>query len=63
MKLIDPRFERGQVAEEERMTLYKLHVLLMNDDLWDRVRGVGSETWNGCECVELLVVLTRLRGI
>ena len=24
---------------------YKLHVLGMNDDLWDRVRGLGSETW------------------
>ena len=34
----------------------------MNDDLWDRVRGLGSETWKGCEWVELLVVLTRLRG-
>ena len=21
----------------------------MNDDLWDRVRGLGSETWKGCE--------------
>ena len=24
----------------------------MNDDLWDRVRGLGSETWQGCERVE-----------
>ena len=32
----------------------KLHVLGMNDDLWDRVRELGK--------VELLVVLTRLRG-
>ena len=43
-------------------TVHKLHVLGTNDDLWDRVRGLGSETWKGCEWVELLVVLTRLRG-
>ena len=24
----------------------------MNDDLWDRVRGLGSETWKVCERVE-----------
>ena len=27
----------------------KLHVPWMNYDLWDRVRGLGSETWRGCE--------------
>ena len=48
--------------QEEGKTLHKLHVLGMNDDLWDRVLGVSSETWKGCERVELLVVLTRLRG-
>ena len=31
---------------------HKLHVLGMNDDLWDKVRGLGSETWKGCERVE-----------
>ena len=41
---------------------HKLHVLGMNDDLWDEVGGLGSETWKGFECVALLVVLTRLRG-
>ena len=30
----------------------------MNEDLWDKVRGLGSETWKGCEWVEVLVVLT-----
>ena len=30
-------------------TFYKLHVLGMNDDLGDRVCGLGSETWKGCE--------------
>ena len=34
----------------------------MNNDLGDRLRGLGSETWNGCECVKLLVVLIRLGG-
>ena len=44
---------------------YKLHVLGMDDDLWDRVCGLGREgqktrkTW---ECFQLLVFLTRLRG-
>ena len=28
---------------------HKLRVVGMNDDLWDRVRGLGSETWKGCE--------------
>ena len=41
---------------------HKLHVLGMNDALWEKVRGLGSETWKGCELVGLLVVLTRLRG-
>ena len=35
--------------QEEGKTFYKLHVLGMNDDLCDRVRGLGSETWKGCE--------------
>ena len=39
---------------------HKLHVLGMNGDLLDRVRGLGSETWKGF--FELLVVLTQLRG-
>ena len=28
---------------------HKLHVLGMNDDLWDKVHGLGSETWKGYE--------------
>ena len=47
---------------QESKPFHKLHVIGMNDDLWDKVRGVGSETWKGWERVELLVVLTRLRG-
>ena len=30
---------------------YKLHVLGMNDDLWDSACGLGSETLKGCERV------------
>ena len=26
-----------------------LHILGMNDDLWDRVCRLCSETWKGCE--------------
>ena len=35
--------------QEEGKTFHKLHVIGMNDDLRDRVREVGSETWKGCE--------------
>ena len=28
----------------------------------DRVRGLGSVTWKGCEWVEVLVVRARLTG-
>ena len=35
--------------QEEGKTFLKLHVLGMNEDLWDRVCRLGSETWKGCE--------------
>ena len=35
--------------QEEGKTFHKLYVLGMNDDLWDRLHGLGSETWRGCE--------------
>ena len=35
--------------QEEGKRFHKLHVLGMNDDLWDRVRGLGSEIWKGRE--------------
>ena len=35
--------------QEEGKTFHKLHALGMNDDLWGRVRGIGSETWKGSE--------------
>ena len=53
IKFIDFRFERWQVVrfrkQEEGKTFHKLHVQGMNDDLWDRVCGLSSETWKGCE--------------
>ena len=33
--------------QREGKTFHKLHVLGINDNLWDRVGGVGSETWKG----------------
>ena len=46
--LYGKKIERN-LEQEESKTFYKLHVLGMNDDLWDRLRGLGSETWKGCE--------------
>ena len=37
-----------QESKGESRTFHKLHVLGMIDDLWDKVRGLGSETWKGC---------------
>ena len=51
---------RIRKRKEEGKTFHKLHVIGMNDHLWDRVLGLGSETWKECELVELLVVLTSL---
>ena len=49
IKFIDLGFERWQVIRfrkaRGRQDVPKLHVLGMNDDLWDRVRGLGRETW------------------
>ena len=35
--------------QEGGKTFHKLHVLGMKDNLWDRIRGMGSETWKGCK--------------
>ena len=48
--------------QERGKAFHKLQGLGMNDDLWDRVHGLSSENFKGYERVELLVVLTRLRG-
>ena len=37
------------MEEEGKMMFHKLHNLEMNDALWARVHGVGSETLKGCE--------------
>ena len=34
----------------------------MKEDLWERVRGLDSMTWKGCDLVELLVGRTCFRG-
>ena len=52
IKVIDLRFERLQVVifrkarrwQEGGKRFHKLHVLGMNDDLWDRVGGLGRDT-------------------
>ena len=33
----------------EGKTFHKFHVIGMNDDLWDKFRGLSSEIWKGCE--------------
>ena len=48
IKLIDLRFERWQVVRF-RKARRRQYILRMNGDLWDRVHGLGSETWRGCE--------------
>ena len=49
-------------GKEGDNTFHKVLVLGTDGDLWDRVRGLGSENWKGYELVELLMVLTRLKG-
>ena len=46
LNFIDLGIERGQVAgfwKGRRQE--KLHILGRNDDLWERFRHLGSETW------------------
>ena len=51
IKFINVGFERWQVVRFRKVRgkqmSHELHVLEMNDDLWDKVRGLGSETWKG----------------
>ena len=52
IKFIDFRFERWQFigfGKARRQDFHKLHVLGVNNDMWDKVRGLGSETWKECE--------------
>ena len=53
MKFIYLAFERGQVAGfrkgGRKQVFDKLPILGTNDGLWDRVLGLGSETWKRCK--------------
>ena len=53
IKFIDVIFQRWHVVgfrkEGGGKKFHKFHVLGMNGDLWDRVCGLGSESWKGCE--------------
>ena len=48
--------------EVEGKAFYSRHVLAMKDNLWERVFGLGSKTWKGCDRVELLVGQTYASG-
>ena len=41
----DKLYDSGK--EDRGKMFYVLQVLGMNEDLWDRVHGLGSETWKG----------------
>ena len=41
---------------------YSWEVAAMNYDVWDRVLGLGSLTWTGCDLIELSVDQARLTG-
>ena len=58
----DGRQNVGMGEEEVGEAFDSVQVLGMNEDLWDGLRGLGSETWKGYEWVELLVVWTRPSG-
>ena len=52
IKFIDLRLERWHIVGQRKQggkIFHKLHVLGMNDDLWDKVCGLCSETWKGGE--------------
>ena len=40
---------KTQESKKKARSSIKSHVLGMNDDLWDKFHGLGSETWKGCE--------------
>ena len=58
IQFIDLRFEGWKV--ERKKDAPKLHILGMNDDLWDGVRGLGGETWTVCVCRWSFCVSDRL---
>ena len=46
----DKLYDSGK--EDEGKTSHVLQVLGMNEDLWAKVRGLDSETWKGCACLQ-----------
>ena len=46
-------WDSGKAVEGKEF--HSWEVLGMKDDLWARVRGLGSITWKGCDWVELQV--------
>ena len=56
IKFIEFRFEKYKLwesGEEGGKVCNMLHVLGRIGDLYDRIRGLGSEIWSGCELVEM----------
>ena len=56
----DTLYDSGK--EDIGKTFHVVQVIGMNEDLWDEVRGLDSETWKGCAWAELVVVQTRHSG-
>ena len=46
--LKDGQLQHSRKEDGGKM-FHKLHVIGMNDDLWDKVCRLGSEIWKGCE--------------
>ena len=39
-----------RTQESKKKARHSISCMLgMNDDLWDKAHGLGSETWKGCE--------------
>ena len=61
IKFIALRFERWQVVnsgKQEGKIFHQLHVLAMNDDLWDGVRGLSYRFY----CILLYFNSCKLNG-
>ena len=52
---MDLRFARWQVVRFRKARRRQDVALIpcSKNDLWDKVRGLGSETWKGCESKNL----------
>ena len=49
LDLKDGKLQDQESKKKAGKKFLKLNVLGMNDALWDKVRGLSSETWNGCD--------------